>query len=57
MEAAVPTILQILTDAVRRLAGAGALNNAAHEVRRVTTSAGELDRQLARLELMPPRAA
>lgn len=52
-----PTILQILADAVRRLAGAGALNNAAHEVRRVTKTAGELDRQLARLEPLPPRAA
>jgi hypothetical protein len=52
-----PTFLQILADAVRRLSGKGAVNNAAHEVLLTMRSAGELDHQLARLGTRPPRAA
>ena len=52
-----PTFLQILGDALRRLAGVGAVNNAAHEVRRPMSAAGELDHQLARLGSQPSRAA
>lgn len=52
------TLLKILGDVVRRLAGPGALYNAAHEVDRATRSVVELDAQLRRMsDRSPPRAA
>ncbi|HML00582.1 MAG TPA: hypothetical protein VK428_10370 [Acidimicrobiales bacterium] len=52
------TLLQVLVDLSRRLAGPGALHNAAHEVERASWSALDLDAQLGRLvERTPSRAA
>ncbi|HMK63136.1 MAG TPA: hypothetical protein VK386_05915 [Acidimicrobiales bacterium] len=52
------TLMQVLVDAARRLAGPGALRNAAHEVERASWLAVDLDAQLGRLaEQLPPRAA
>ncbi len=50
------TLLQILVDATRRLAGSGALHNAAYEVDHASRTVLELDAQLGRL-LPPPRRA
>ncbi|MHB8681727.1 MAG: hypothetical protein ACYDA2_06505 [Acidimicrobiales bacterium] len=49
------TFLLILADAMRRLAGAGAVNNAACEVDRAARSVIELHARLGGLE--PPRRA
>jgi hypothetical protein len=52
------TFLQSLLEAARRLAGPGALDNAASELQRATRSTIELDRQLDRVRLdLPPRRA
>ncbi|MHB8438782.1 MAG: hypothetical protein ACYDD4_06430 [Acidimicrobiales bacterium] len=51
------TLLKILTDATRLLAGQGATVNAGHEVDRVSLLAMELDAQLARIGGPPPRRA
>ena len=50
------TLLQILTDAMRRLAGTGATDNAAYEVERAARTVVELDAQLRRGS-GPPQAA
>jgi hypothetical protein len=51
------TILQVLFDAARRLAGPGALHNAAGEVDRATRDVVELDARLGHLTEPPPRRA
>ncbi len=51
-----PTLLQILADAMRRLAGTGATDNAAYEVDRAARTVIELDAQLHQRS-GPPRAA
>ncbi len=51
------TLLQVLFDAARRLAGQGALGNAAHEVECANRTVFELDAQLGRLLDPPPRRA
>lgn len=43
------TLSRILAVAIRRLAGAGAVSNAAHEVDRAQRSVFELDAQLGRV--------
>jgi len=48
-------LARILADAARRLAGAGAVSNAAHEVDRANRSVSELHAQLGRVS--PPKAA
>jgi hypothetical protein len=51
------TLLQILGDAIRRLAGPGAADNAAHEVHRATRSVVDLDAQLHRMSDPSPLSA
>lgn len=52
------TLLQIFAEAIRRLAGPGAVDNAGHEVDRALRSVVELDAQLHRAPgTLPPRAA
>lgn len=52
------TLLRIFAEAVRRLAGPGAVDNAGHEVDRAARSVVELDAQLYRAPgSLPPRAA
>ena len=51
------TLLQVLFDVARRLAGPGAMYNAAHEMERFTRIASEVDAQLGRLADLPPRRA
>ena len=52
------TILTIFGDVIRRLAGRGAVDNAAHEVDRALRSVVDLDAQLHRVSRpSPPRAA
>jgi hypothetical protein len=50
-------LLQVIVDATRRLAGPGALGNAAHEVDAAIRTVVELDAQLGRLVEPPPRHA
>jgi hypothetical protein len=49
------TLLTVIVDAARRLAGPGALGNAAYEVERASRTFVELDAQLGRLVEPPPR--
>lgn len=51
-----PTLLQILAEAMRRLAGTGATDNAAYELDRAARTVVELDAQLLRGS-GPPQAA
>lgn len=51
------SLLKVLLETHRRLAGSGALDNAAHEVQRATLSTVELDDQLDRVLDLPPRRA
>ncbi len=51
------TLLQVLFDVARRLAGPGALYNAATEVERATRTVSDVDAQLGRLIHLPPRRA
>ena len=51
------TLLHVIVDAARRLAGPGALDNAAHEVAQASRTVFELDAQLGRLLEPPPRRA
>jgi hypothetical protein len=51
------TLLKVIVEAARRLAGAGALGNAAYEVELANRSSVELDAQLGRLLEPPPRRA
>ena len=51
------TLLQVLFDVARRLAGPGALYNAANEMERATRIATDVDAQLGRLIDLPPRRA
>ena len=51
------TLLQVFLDALRSLAGPGALGNAAFEVDRASRSAADVDAQLGRVLDCPPRAA
>ncbi|HLX89658.1 MAG TPA: hypothetical protein VKR22_14530 [Acidimicrobiales bacterium] len=53
-----PTLLKIMADVVRRLAGTGAADNAAHEVDRALRAVVDVDAQLHRAsEPLPRRAA
>ena len=53
-----PTLLQIMADALRRLAGPGATDNAAYEVDRALRAVVDLDAPLRRAsEPLPRRAA
>jgi len=56
-EAQMRTLLQVLFDVARRLAGPGALYNAANEMERATRIATDVDAQLGRLIDLPPRRA
>jgi len=51
------TLLQVLFDVARRLAGPGALHNAANEMERAMRTATDVDTQLGRLIDLPPRRA
>jgi hypothetical protein len=51
------TLLRVIVDAARLLAGPGALGNAAHEVEQANRTFFELDAQLGRLLEPPPRRA
>ncbi len=52
------TLVHVLSEAARRLAGPGALGNAASELQRATYSTVELEAQLDRVLLdLPPRRA
>lgn len=51
------SLLKVLLEATRRLAGTGAFDNAAFEVQRATRSTVELDAQLDRVLDLPPRRA
>jgi hypothetical protein len=53
----VHTLLQVLSDMAHRLAGSGALRNAAYEVARTHRTAADVDAQLGRLVDLPPRRA
>jgi hypothetical protein len=53
----VQTLLQVLFDMAHRLAGVGALHNAAHEVDWAHRTAADVDAQLGRLVDLPPRRA
>lgn len=50
-------LLQIMSDALRRLSGQGAVVNAGHELGRASRSVIDLDAQLSRMEGPPRRAA
>lgn len=52
-----PTIIKIVADAMRRLAGPGAADNAAHEVDRALRAAVDVDAQLRRTPEPQPRRA
>ena len=54
-----PTLIKIMADALWRLAGPGAADNAAHEVHRAHRAVVDVDAQLHRAPypLPPPRAA
>lgn len=51
------SLVRILADAIRRLAGAGAVSNAAHEVDRASRSVSDLHAQLGRVLHEQPRRA
>jgi len=53
----VRTLLQVILDALRSLAGPGALGNAAFEVDRASWSAADVESQLGRVLDFPSRAA
>jgi hypothetical protein len=56
-EAQMRTLLQAVLDALRSLAGPGALGNAAFEVERANRSSADVEAQLGRVLDFPPRAA